>query len=184
MTAMGLGDAIITGQFNDPRGDHRHGGTDFAITEGTPVHALFGGTVEVSEYIDWPNGNYIIIRSPSGQRSYYGHFQTRLVNTDDTVEAGTVIGLVGTTGWVTGPHVHFQITDDSGGEWIDPEVYFGPDTTSAASPFTVPWNAWAAMLAWAYRPQAYVAHTDTYLSFQHFAAVPSWAQPHIVGRSV
>ncbi len=124
MTAMGLGNATITGRFNDSRGDHRHGGTDFAINEGTPVYALFGGTVETSAYIDYPNGNYIIIRSPSGQRAYYGHLHTRAVEAGATVEAGTLIGTVGKTGYATGPHVHFQITDDAGGDWIDPELYF------------------------------------------------------------
>jgi hypothetical protein len=183
MTAMGLGEAVITGQFNDSRGDHRHGGTDFAIGEGTPVYALFGGSVEVSEYIDWPNGNYVIIRSASGQRAYYGHFQSRTVSTGDTVEAGTVIGLVGTTGWVTGPHVHFQITDDTGGDWIDPEVYFGPDTTSAALPVTVLWNTAASVLAWGHVRPKRPTRSSTNPSPWHSAAVLMKTQPSIVRRT-
>lgn len=181
MTAMGLGDAGITGQFNAPRGDHRHGGTDFAIGEGTPVYALFGGTVDVSEYIDWPNGNYVIIRSASGQRAYYGHFQSRTVNTGDTIDAGTLIGFVGTTGWVTGPHVHFQITEDSGGEWIDPELYFGPDTASASLPFTVPWTTWTSVLAWEHAPST--QSTRNSLSRWRSAAFPIQAQPAMSGRT-
>jgi murein DD-endopeptidase MepM/ murein hydrolase activator NlpD len=183
MTAMGLGDATITGHFNDSRGDSRHGGTDLAIAEGTPVYALFGGTVEISDYLDWPNGNYVVIKSPSGQRAYYGHFQSRTVSTGDTIDAGTLIGFVGTTGWVTGPHVHFQITDDSGGDWIDPEVYFGPDVTVATLPFGALWTSWAVGLAWRHAPATRSIRNAAHPVRWHAAAVPTTTQPTSMRRT-
>lgn len=85
-----------------------HRGVDIGVKEGTDVLACAAGKVTVSEF-NSVGGNYVIIDHGGGQKSYYGHLQTRLVSAGDDVAHGQVIGLSGATGMVTGPHLHFQL---------------------------------------------------------------------------
>jgi murein DD-endopeptidase MepM/ murein hydrolase activator NlpD len=66
----------------------------------------------------WPGGNFVSISSETGYRTGYAHLQTVLVNTGDLVQAGAQIGTVGSTGYSTGPHLHYEIWRD--GVNIDP----------------------------------------------------------------
>ena len=116
--------AVVTGRFNDTRvidgRTTRHGGLDIAVPEGRPIHAYVGGSI-VSNAYSSVGGNYVIVQSDDGRRTYYGHLQApspRAVGT--AIARGDVLGAVGQTGMATGPHVHFQLSDTTG-TWIDPE---------------------------------------------------------------
>ncbi len=89
------------------RHGRRHQGIDLPYPTGTPVYAAFDGKVRVS---DWVNGygNLVVIRHRSGLETFYGHLSQRDVKSGDWVNAGDVIGLGGSTGRSTGPHLHFE----------------------------------------------------------------------------
>ena len=97
-----------------------HKGVDIAVAEGTQVRAAADGTVTQSSY-NRIGGNYIVLSHVNGTESYYGHLQTRTVSVGDTVSAGEVIGLSGSTGKTTGAHLHFQLTYNQ--RTVDPEKY-------------------------------------------------------------
>lgn len=96
-----------------------HLGTDFGAPTGTPIHAVYYGTVgHIGP--SGPAGNLIILKHPGDMESYYMH-QSRYapgLKLGDKVETFQIIGYVGTTGRSTGPHLHFGIKKK--GEWIDP----------------------------------------------------------------
>ncbi|MBP3920261.1 MAG: peptidoglycan DD-metalloendopeptidase family protein [Bacilli bacterium] len=85
-----------------------HTGLDIAGTgTGSPVYASDNGTVIESKY-DGGYGNCIVINHNNGYYTLYGHMSKLIANVGDTVAQGQVIGLVGATGRVTGPHLHFE----------------------------------------------------------------------------
>lgn len=102
-----------------------HNGVDWAAPTGTPIVASFAGTVEVS---GWGGGygNVIYIAHPGGLQTRYAHLDryselgSRVGN---TVNAGDVVGFVGTTGRSTGPHLHFELRQN--GTPIDPLTFTG-----------------------------------------------------------
>jgi murein DD-endopeptidase MepM/ murein hydrolase activator NlpD len=85
-----------------------HQGTDLAAAEGTPVVAAFSGRVEIA---GWLGGYGLIVVISHGDtlETRYAHLSEVLVKTGQEVKQGTVIGLVGSTGLATGPHLHFEI---------------------------------------------------------------------------
>lgn len=85
-----------------------HTGLDIAGTgHGSPVYAADNGTVITSQY-NGSYGNYIVINHNNGYYTSYAHMSKLLVNVGDTVAQGQTIGLVGSTGRSTGPHLHFE----------------------------------------------------------------------------
>jgi murein DD-endopeptidase MepM/ murein hydrolase activator NlpD len=92
-------------------GGHWHSGIDLAAARGTPVMATLPGvaTVIVSAT---GYGLHVIINHGGGLSSLYGHLSTVIVLSGDYVEAGQVIGTVGSSGNATGPHLHFEIRRD------------------------------------------------------------------------
>lgn len=97
-----------------------HKGVDFAASEGVPVYAVKNGKVSLALENDATFGNYIIISHDSGNMtSVYAHLSRMSVKYGQTVKRGDVIGYVGQTGMVTGPHLHFEIR--FGGVAEDPE---------------------------------------------------------------
>jgi|GEM_PF-463953 len=97
------------------------GALDLAImggpTAGVTVVATHAGYVQV--LLDtWPGGNYVSISGDAGWRTAYAHLETVLVNSGDYVEAGTPIGTVGSTGYSTGPHLHYETWEN--GVNVDP----------------------------------------------------------------
>lgn len=101
-----LGDVHPRGKFGIRRG-RRHQGIDIPLATGTPVHAAFDGEVRVSRYASG-YGNLVIVRHQNGLETFYGHLSSRKVKPGDWVHAGDVIGLGGSTGRSTGPHLHFE----------------------------------------------------------------------------
>ena len=100
------GDVHPRGKFG-PRRGRRHQGIDMPLKTGDPVYATFTGRVRVSNYMGG-FGNLIIIRHENGIETFYGHLSKRKVEAGDWVNAGDVIGLGGSTGRSTGPHLHFE----------------------------------------------------------------------------
>ena len=89
-----------------------HPGIDLADTKGSPVYPAMEGTVEVVSYGRISYGNHIIINHGNGYQSLYAHLSKINVKPGDEVDTNTVIGLVGSTGWSTGNHLHFEIRED------------------------------------------------------------------------
>jgi murein DD-endopeptidase MepM/ murein hydrolase activator NlpD len=101
----------VSGTINSgygPRGPSFHDGIDIAAPEGTPVQAMERGEVIYSDQLRG-YGNIVIIRHPIGLVSVYAHNQVNLVREGQQVSKGEVIAKVGSTGRVTGPHLHLEI---------------------------------------------------------------------------
>lgn len=94
-----------------------HTGQDFAAPTGTPVRAIGDGKIVFAGW-DGPYGIKIAVQHPDGTVSWYAHMSAT-VRTSGTVKRGEVIGKVGATGNVTGPHLHLEIRP-GGGDPIDP----------------------------------------------------------------
>jgi murein DD-endopeptidase MepM/ murein hydrolase activator NlpD len=98
-----------------PRG---HAGLDIAAPWGAPVRAAAGGQVIVATHAGGPYGVQVILDHGSGLRTVYGHLSALHVAPGERVERGELIGLVGNTGFSTGPHLHFELRQN--GELRDP----------------------------------------------------------------
>lgn len=113
-------DGPVTSRFGYRRlrvaGSNFHTGVDFGGRTGDPIRAAAGGTVTFS---GWQPGYGNIVIVTSGDREYrYAHASALLVNAGATVAAGDVIARVGSTGFSTGPHLHFEVL--VGGVAVDP----------------------------------------------------------------
>lgn len=95
-----------------------HRGADYAAPEGTPFRAAGNGTVMYAE-LRGDLGLTIAIQHDNGYISRYGHASESLVQPGDIVSKNQQIGLVGTTGKVTGPHLHFEMLIN--GEHVNPD---------------------------------------------------------------
>lgn len=98
-----------------------HAGVDIAASSGSNVNAAMAGTVSIAQYSS-SYGNYVVIYHSNGSSTLYAHLSTILVSEGDTVSAGQTVGYCGSTGWSTGPHIHFEIRVD--GVNVDPLSYF------------------------------------------------------------
>ncbi len=85
----------------------RHQGADLPLQTGTPVYAAFDGKVRLAKYYKG-YGNLVILRHENGLETFYAHLSKIMVNEDDWVNAGSIIGLGGSTGRSSGPHLHFE----------------------------------------------------------------------------
>lgn len=90
------------------RGYRMHKGMDIDLKTGDTIYATFSGRVRYSTYNKGGYGNLIILRHYNGIETYYAHLSKLLVASDEYVEAGQPIGLGGSTGRSTGPHLHFE----------------------------------------------------------------------------
>lgn len=100
-----------------------HTGVDFPVPTGTPIKAVADGCV-VSAGWAGSYGNQVVIKHDDGEYSEYAHLSRITVRAGDKVKAGQEIGLSGSTGNVSGPHLHFEVrtTPDYGSD-IDPVEY-------------------------------------------------------------
>ena len=117
---------VVTSEFGyrrDPfTGERRgHSGMDLAVPTGTSVRAALPGTVTVSTYNRGGYGYYVMIDHGGGLATLYGHCSQLLARVGQTVEAGDVIALSGSTGRSTGPHLHFEVRVN--GERTNPRSY-------------------------------------------------------------
>lgn len=108
-----------SGESNDGGGES-HEGVDIAVPFGTLVRASGGATVEEAGP-DPDYGLFVLLRHPGGYESMYGHASRLLVREGDTVSAGQVIALTGSSGRSTAPHLHFEIRRE--GQSLDPLAF-------------------------------------------------------------
>ena len=95
-----------------------HGGVDLVNSAGTPIYAAADGTVTTEREMMingsfYAYGRYIVIGHNARWSTLYGHLQGYAVSAGQEVKRGQVIGYMGSTGWSTGPHLHFEIWDYS-----------------------------------------------------------------------
>jgi murein DD-endopeptidase MepM/ murein hydrolase activator NlpD len=124
--AAGLGTplsrAMLTSRFGALRaqggGDlRRHAGVDLAAPAGSPVMAAQDGRVSVANW----SGGYgllVVLDHSHGMQTRYAHLSRIAVARDQVVRKGEIVGLVGSTGRSTGPHLHFEVRQD--GRPVDP----------------------------------------------------------------
>ena len=91
-----------------PKFGRIHKGVDLRLKSNDTVVAAFEGKVRVVNFEAKGYGNYVIIRHPNGLETVYGHLNKQLVKENQIVKAGQPIGLGGSTGRSTGPHLHFE----------------------------------------------------------------------------
>lgn len=103
----------------------RHGGVDIAADRGTPVKAANSGKVLFAEKIAL-TGNTVCIEHGMGLKTWYYHMDTLDVKAGDMVKKGQTIGTVGSTGFSTGPHLHWAASVF--------DVYINPWSLIAAAP--------------------------------------------------
>ncbi|GAA1539322.1 M23 family metallopeptidase [Nocardioides humi] len=97
-----------------------HTGLDFAAPPGTPIRAVANGKV-TSAGFDGAYGNKTVITLDDGTELWFCHQSSFNVSPGDTVRAGETIGYVGSTGHVTGPHLHLEVRP-GGGDPVDPDA--------------------------------------------------------------
>ncbi|WP_339870766.1 M23 family metallopeptidase [uncultured Brevundimonas sp.] len=100
-----------------------HKGVDIAAPKGTGVLVTAEGRVLRTGYDAGGFGNFVEVSHPNGMTSLYGHLSRIDVASGMAVESGQRIGLVGSTGYSTGPHLHFQI--ERNGRTVDPARVVG-----------------------------------------------------------
>jgi murein DD-endopeptidase MepM/ murein hydrolase activator NlpD len=109
---QGFGCTDFLGEPYDPSCPtrHFHTGIDIAAAGGTPIGAADAGVVSITNY-GWGGGygNYVVITHGNGYSTLYGHLSSIAVSQGASVHRGQVIGAEGSTGFSTGPHLHFEI---------------------------------------------------------------------------
>lgn len=95
-----------------------HSGTDLGADMGTPVLAAFAGKVTIADFMGGYGLTVVLEHPEAAQETLYAHLSQILVRPGDTVEQGAVIGLVGSTGNSTGPHLHFEVRQLTPEGWI------------------------------------------------------------------
>ena len=101
--------------------ERMHNGVDMAAPAGTPIYAAKSGKVTTASYQSGGAGNYVSINHGDGFSSIYMHMTRYIVSKGQYVQAGQVIGYVGSTGISTGNHLHFGISYK--GEYVNPMRY-------------------------------------------------------------
>jgi murein DD-endopeptidase MepM/ murein hydrolase activator NlpD len=110
-----------------------HTGVDLEAASGTSVKAVADATVVGVGLVNGPGyagsayGNHVVIKLPDGKYALYAHLSQVLVHAGQTVKVGQTLGLSGSTGNSTGPHLHFEIRKDPSGyfdgNFSDPIAY-------------------------------------------------------------
>ncbi|HXG51300.1 MAG TPA: LysM peptidoglycan-binding domain-containing M23 family metallopeptidase [candidate division Zixibacteria bacterium] len=113
-----------------PRGASFHDGIDIAAPEGTPIRVIADGVVIYSDQLRG-YGNIVIVRHEREVVSVYAHNQVNLAREGQRVSRGEVIARVGSTGRVSGPHLHFEIRRNNFAQ--DPLVYLPQPCCAAAT---------------------------------------------------
>ena len=101
-------------------GSTNHKGRDYAAGAGSPIYASASGTVTTVSY-NVARGNYVVINHGNGLSTLYQHCSATYVSAGQSVSAGQNIAAVGTTGYSTGPHLHFEVWVN--GTPVDPRLY-------------------------------------------------------------
>jgi murein DD-endopeptidase MepM/ murein hydrolase activator NlpD len=110
----------------------RHEGVDIAAPTGTGVRAAAEGRVRRTGYDAGGYGRFIEVQHPNGMSTLYGHLSRIDVASGDTIAPGQRIGLVGSTGRSTGPHLHFEVR--RGDRQVNPAKIMGREFAMEISP--------------------------------------------------
>lgn len=97
-----------------------HNGLDLAASSGSPTYAADAGTVIIAGWSD-SAGNWVVIDHGNGMVTKYMHHSALAVTAGQSVSKGQQVGYVGTTGYSTGPHLHFQV--ELNGSPVNPQIY-------------------------------------------------------------
>ncbi|MDA0267973.1 MAG: M23 family metallopeptidase [Cyanobacteria bacterium] len=99
-------------------GQRLHTGTDLAAPTGTPVLAAKDGTVTTADYLGGYGLTVILHHEQGTEETRYAHLSQLMVRPGETVKQGDVVGLVGSTGNSTGPHLHFEVRQLTAQGWV------------------------------------------------------------------
>ena len=108
-----------------------HAGYDMVGVGSTDVVAAASGTVVTSRIVTdksnltWQWGNYVCIKTDSGQYHYYCHLASRAVSQGQKVKVGDKLGVMGSTGYSFGAHLHFEARKSDGRTTVSPETVLG-----------------------------------------------------------
>lgn len=132
-------DFVLTSPFGNRRnpftkGQDFHAGIDLAAPTGAPIYApseavvVFAGRYDLRRSVSWWRyGNLVVLRHGDRFITLYGHCQTVEVRTGQHVKQGDLIATVGSTGWSTSPHLHYEVRrlEEESGEFrpVDPRIY-------------------------------------------------------------
>ncbi|TVP50234.1 MAG: LysM peptidoglycan-binding domain-containing protein [Mongoliibacter sp.] len=105
---MPLDETHITSEFGFRRFRWHHG-TDLRLRIGDPIYSVFDGIVRVRSFDRNGYGYYIVVRHKNGLETLYGHMSKLIADVGQEVKAGDLLGLGGSTGRSTGPHLHFEV---------------------------------------------------------------------------
>ncbi|MCR4594691.1 MAG: peptidoglycan DD-metalloendopeptidase family protein [Clostridiales bacterium] len=122
--------------WNHAKRGFRNTATDFGMPSGSfgkPIYAVAGGKILKAAFNTY-NGNYILIDHGNGLVTYYGHCNSMIVSAGQSIKQGQVIGYVGKTGYVTGPHLHFEVRVN--GKQQAPENYLKSANGGYVSPIS------------------------------------------------
>ncbi len=98
-----------------------HAGVDIAANAGATISSAQAGTVGIAEYSS-SYGYYVVVYHADGNSTLYAHMSSMAVSVGQSVSRGQTLGYVGSTGWSTGPHLHFEVR--VGGTCVDPLSYY------------------------------------------------------------
>lgn len=124
-----VSDAVITSGYgsrtapttNKSKGSKQHDGIDIGgSVNGQAADSIGGGKVTEVGYDENGYGNYVVVDHGNGYTSLYGHLQKAMVKQGDTISAGQQVGVIGSTGNSSGPHLHLRVHKN--GQSIDPRT--------------------------------------------------------------
>lgn len=120
----------VTGMYGVQRPTHMHVGIDLATSKAEKMYSILDGTVIHKKYSS-VRGHYIVIKGDNGYAYLYQHMESASpLNVSDRVQIGQYVGTEGTTGQVTGLHLHMEMQNlSSGRDW-----YFGNDISYYINP--------------------------------------------------
>ena len=118
-----------------------HTGADLDLETGDPIYASFDGIVRVVGWDGSGYGRYILVRHYNGLETLYGHMSKQTVETGQLVKAGDQLGLGGSTGRSSGPHLHFE-TRYEGNPFTPLAIYSFPENTINSDHFLLTGSVW------------------------------------------
>ena len=118
-----------------------HTGTDLDLDTGDPIYSAFDGVVRVVGWDGNGYGRYVLIRHYNGLETLYGHMSKQTVETGQFVKAGDQLGLGGSTGRSSGPHLHFE-TRFEGNPFSPLNIYSFPENTINDEHFLLTGSVW------------------------------------------
>ena len=121
----------------------KHNGVDYAAPTGTPAMSVGDGVVDFAG-VQGGFGNVVIVRHGANHSTVYAHLSRINVRKGQTIQKGQTVGAVGSTGWSTGPHLHFEFRIN--GVHVDPQSVIQKAQSEPVSPSAMPrFNAAAAL---------------------------------------